>query len=119
VVATGAALQHIYGHSLKPAVDADPALLRQYDQRPFWSRADNFGNETYNETTPHITGFAPAGYVSAQHPSFCWVLAAARAAHSCGFLSESFGCCGAWFWANTDLRAKSMRSRGGQMQDAL
>lgn len=60
----GAALQHIYSHSLKPPVAADPALLRQFDQRPFWSRSDNFGNKTYNETTPHVTGFAPAGYVS-------------------------------------------------------
>ena len=62
----GTALQHIYDNSLEPAAEADPTLLRQFDQRPFWSRSDNFGNETYNETMPHVTGFAPAGYVSAQ-----------------------------------------------------
>ena len=64
----GAALQHIYGGALRPPVDADPALLRQFDQRPFMS-ADNLGNATFNETTPHVTGFADSGWIYV--PSGC------------------------------------------------
>ena len=81
----GAALQHIYEHKLQPPVDANPALLRQFDQTPFWSDSDNFGNETYNETTPHVTGFAPAGFVYV--PTTCKTGAKCRlhfSLHGCG-----------------------------------
>ena len=65
----GAALQHIYDGKLKPPVDYKPELLRQFDQKPFWSQHDNFGNLTYNETMPHVAAFATAGYVYV--PSAC------------------------------------------------
>ena len=58
----GAALQHIYDNQLKPPINADASLLREFDQRPFWT-ADNFGNSSFNESMPHVTGFAPAGYI--------------------------------------------------------
>ena len=58
----GAALQHIYDNKLKPPVEANPELLMEYDQTPFWTE-DNYGNKTFNETMPHVTGFAPAGNI--------------------------------------------------------
>eukprot|EP00756_Hemistasia_phaeocysticola_P000166 Hpha_TRINITY_DN10115_c0_g1::TRINITY_DN10115_c0_g1_i1::g.131432::m.131432 len=57
----GAALQHIYG-KLQPKTKASPTSLQLFDQAPFMS-ADNNGTAKYNETTPHVTGLAPAGYV--------------------------------------------------------
>ncbi len=62
----GAALRHIYG-TLKPKAATARGLMQEYDQVPFMT-ADNNGTRYYNETTPHVTGFAPAGniYVPSQ-----------------------------------------------------
>jgi len=66
----GAALQHIYGGSdsqghggtLHSPIASVNSSLSEFDQHPFFSQ-DNNGTNTYNETTPHSTGFAPFGFV--------------------------------------------------------
>ena len=57
----GAALGHIYG-PLKPKATTASGSLREFDQTPFMTK-DNNGTAHYNETTPHVTGFAPAGNI--------------------------------------------------------
>ena len=110
-------------------MDAKPALLREFDQTPFWSRSDNFGNKSestsslpllvidgsmfdrllvitaYNETMPHVTGFAPAGYVSTH---------AIRQYLPAIYMNDSDRLHGV-----AGLRACGLQGGGGQVQDAL
>jgi hypothetical protein len=37
----------LFRRKLKPPVDADPALLREFDQKPFWTE-NNFGEQNFS-----------------------------------------------------------------------
>jgi len=64
----GAALQHIYGGVLHPPERSLSRHLTLFDQTPFMTQ-DNNGTQQYNATMPHVTGFAPEGYLYV--PSRC------------------------------------------------